>query len=146
MIKFKVKGTYAEVGSQSGTKLDVNPTTLICIDAIKALLSNGTPIEQTILNCKDFTRFIAIRQVKGGAHKNREYLGKVIRFAYIKGEINAIHYITNGNKVPDTDGAVPFMDLPTTWPDLNYQWYINKTNEILEEINYLQRPKQIAFF
>src|SRR5882672_8799449 len=46
----KVKGNpYSEVGSQSGTQLDVNPSILICSDAVKAFLSNGIPIEETII-------------------------------------------------------------------------------------------------
>jgi hypothetical protein len=128
----------------------MNPNNLICSDAISEFLSVGTPIEETILNCKDFTRFITVRQVKGtpalGAHKNREYLGKVIRFAYIKGETGTINYVSNNNKVPDTEGAVPFMDLPKEWPDLDYQKYIDKTKEILYDIGYLIKPKQIEFF
>jgi len=142
----KKKGPWAEVGSQSGTKLDMNPQVLICADAVEALLSKNIPIEETILNCKDFTRFITVRQVKGGAHKNKEYLGKVIRWAYIKGETGCINYVTTGNKVAETDGAVPFMDLPQEWPNLDYQWYINHTKGILEDIGYSPKPKQISFF
>jgi hypothetical protein len=142
----KKKGPYSEIGSQSGTKLDTNPMVLICSDAVEALLSKGIPIEHTIRECKDFTRFVTVRQVKGGAHKNKEYLGKVVRWAYIKGEAGTINYVTTGNKVADTDGAVPFMDFPNEWPDINYDWYIKKTNEILEEIGYHQRPKQLQFF
>jgi hypothetical protein len=142
----KKKGPYSEIGSQSGTKLDTNPTSLICSDAIEALLSKGIPVEQTIQECKDFTRFVTVRQVKGGAHKAREYLGKVVRWAYIKGESGTINYVTNGNKVADSDGAVPFQDMPTKWPDIDYQWYENKCKEILEEIGYLPKPKQLSFF
>jgi hypothetical protein len=142
----KKKGPYSEVGSQSGTKLDTNPMVLICSDAVEALLSKEIPIEQTIRECKDFSRFITVRQVKGGAHKNREYLGKVIRWAYIKGETGAINYVTSGNKVADTDGAVPFMDMPIDWPAIDYDWYIKKTNSILEDIGYIKKPKQIDFF
>jgi hypothetical protein len=142
----KMKGPYSEIGSQSGTQLDTNPNALICTDAIVALLSKGIPIEETIKSSKDFTRFVTVRQVKGGAKKDKEYLGKVIRWAYIKKEYNCIKYVTNGHKVPDTDGAVPFMDLPTQWPDINYDWYINKTKEILYEIGFTPRPKQLTFF
>lgn len=40
-MKIKAKGAYAEVGSASGTQLDVNPTVPICVDAVKALLVYG---------------------------------------------------------------------------------------------------------
>lgn len=144
----KVKGAYSEVGSQSGTQLDTNPTVLICSDAVKALLSKNISIESTILNCKDFIRFVSVRQAKApGAHKNGEYLGKVLRWYYAKGETGCIQTVQANNKVADSDGAKPCLDLPEVFPDdIDYRWYINKTTEILYEINYLQKPKQIEFF
>lgn len=144
----KVKGPYSEVGSQSGTQLDTNPIVLVCTDAVEALLSKGTPIEQTILGCKDFTRFITVRQAKApGAHKDGEYLGKVIRWAYMKGETGCIQTVATNNKVAGSDGARAYMDLPTTFPDdINYDWYINKTKEILEDIGHTPKPKQLQFF
>lgn len=143
----KVKGPYSEVGSQSGTQLDNNPVVLICSDAIKLFLSNGTSIEETILNCRDITRFVAVRNVKGGAHKSGDYLGKVIRWYYAKNEYGCINYVLTGNKVADTDGAKPCMDLPDEFPsDIDYNWYIDNCKSILYDIGYLQRPKQVEFF
>lgn len=147
--KVKKKGNpYAEVGSQSGTQLDVNPTVQICSDAVEALLANGIPIEQTIRECRNFTRFVNVRQAKApGAHKNGEYLGKVLRWAYMKNETGCIQTVASNGKVADSDGARPYLDLPKEFPlDINYEWYINRTTEILYEIGYLQRPKQISFF
>lgn len=146
--KVKIKGPYSEVGSQSGTKLDTNPTVLICTDAVEALLSKGAPIEETIKNCKDFTRFINVRNAKApGAHKDGEYLGKVLRWYYAKGELGSINTVAHNSKVADSDGAKPCMDLPDSLPDdIDFQWYINKATKILYEIGYLQKPKQIEFF
>jgi hypothetical protein len=146
--KIKKKGPYSEVGSQSGTKLDTNPFVLICSDAVEALLKDGIPIEATIRYCNDFTRFIAVRNAKSpGAHKNRQYLGKVLRWYYAKGEIGTIQTVAANNTVAMSEGAKPCMDLPESFPeDINYQWYINKTKEILIEIGYLAQAKQIAFF
>lgn len=144
----KVKGNpYSEVGSQTGTQLDVNPVLLICSDAIKQMLVDGTPIEKTIRDCRDIARFVTVRNVKGGAHKDRRYLGKVVRYAYGRGSQGAINYVLTGNKVADTDGAVPLMDLPETFPDwLDYDKYISITRDILYDIGYLKRPKQVEFF
>lgn len=144
----KVKGAYSEVGSQSGTKLDTNPVSLICSDAIKALLSKGIPIEETIKGCSDFTRFVTVTQRKApGCHWKREYLGRVVRWYYAKGENDAIYTVAANTKVSDSEGAKPCMELPEDIPeDLNYQWYINRTREILLDIGYLARPKQIEFF
>jgi hypothetical protein len=147
--KVKKKGNpYAEVGSQSGTQLDVNPTVQICSDAVEALLAKGVPIEQTIRECRNFTRFVNVRQSKApGAHKDGEYLGKVLRWYYAKGELGCIQTVAANNKVADSDGAKPAMDLPKEFPtDINYEWYINHTKGILEDIGYLARPKQISFF
>jgi len=62
-LEVKSKGAYAKAGLQK------NPTNEICIDAIEALLTNNTPIEHTIRNCKDITRFVNVRNVSGGAVK-----------------------------------------------------------------------------
>lgn len=143
----KVKGPYSEVGSQTGTILDNNPITLICSDAIKAFLSKGVSIEETILNCKDITRFVTVRQVKGGAAFQGDYLGKTVRWYYAKNTYDVIQYVMNGHKVPDSEGAKPCMDLPDDFPsDINYQKYIDKCKDILYDIGYLQRPKQLEFF
>lgn len=144
----KIKGPWSEVGSQSGTQLDTNPTSQICTDAICELLVNNTSIEQTIKECKDFTRFVTVRQAKApGAHKNGEYLGKVVRFYYAKGELGAIHTVQTNNKVAGTDGAKPCMDLPASFPDdINYDWYEARCREILEEIGYIKKAKQVEFF
>jgi hypothetical protein len=143
----KVKGPYSEVGSQTGTKLDNNPICLICSDAIKELLANGVPIEKTIRECRDLTRFITVRNVTGGAHKNGHYLGKTIRWYHSTKIVGTINYIQSGNKVPETEGAMPTMDLPSEFPsDVNYDFYIDKTIKILYEINYIKRPKQQVLF
>lgn len=144
----KVKGPYSEVGSQSGTQLDNNPIHLICSDAVKLFLANSVSIEQTIKNCKDITRFVTVRNVKGGAHKDGEYLGKVVRYAYYKGMYGTINYVMTGNKVPDTDGAMPLQDLPESFPEelIDYDRYISLTKEILTDIGYIKRAKQVEFF
>lgn len=143
----KVKGPYSEVGSATGTQLDNNPASLICSDAVKALLSKGTPIEHTIRECKDITRFVTVRNVKGGAHKDNFYLGKVIRWYYSKNVSGTINYIISGNKVPETEGARPCQILPNELPgDINYEWYIQKSNEILEDIGYKPKSGQLKFF
>lgn len=142
-IKVKIKGGYSEIGSQSGTQLDTNPTSLICSDAVEKLLSLGVPIEKTIQECSNFSRFVTVRNVKGGAHKDGNYLGKVIRWYYAKGELGTINYILTGNKVPKTEGAKPCMDMPAEFPlDVDYEWYVNKSVDILYEIGYLKKAKQ----
>jgi hypothetical protein len=146
----KVKGCYSERGSALNSRLSKNPTNLICSDAVMKFLTNGTPVEETIMNCKDITRFVTARNVKGGAQKDGIYLGKVVRWYYAVGMDGEISYILSGNKVPCTDGAKPLMDLPNEFPDdINYKWYIEEANKYLVQIGvYASKDKaaQIAFW
>lgn len=117
--------------------LKKNPTNLICLDAVTALLVHGTPIEQTVTQCTDITKFVSVRTVKGGAVKSGVYLGKSIRWYYAKGETGEIVYAMNGNKVPRSDGAWPAMDLPKVFPpNVDHDWYIAEANSILQGIGY----------
>jgi hypothetical protein len=124
-----------------------NPTMQICVEAVEMLLTKDISIEKTIGECKDITKFVSVRNVKGGAHKDGYYLGKTIRYYYAKNCIGAIHYISNSNRVPDTDGALPCMDLPTEFPnDIDYKRYIDKTIELLYEIGFLKKQQHQMLF
>jgi hypothetical protein len=126
----KCKGWYAPSG------LSKNPTSLICVDAVIAHITESAPIEQTIKSCSDVTKFLTVRAVKGGGEWEGEYLGKVVRW-YHSTNGAPITYKSNGNKVAKSDGAKPLMDLPNTLPtDIDYQVYINESQNILEVIGY----------
>jgi len=130
----KGKGAYSEQRSLF-YKLRKNPTCDICAESVKMYLKSNNNIERYILDCTDFTKFITVRTVNGGAIKNGEYVGKVIRWYYGLHEIDAIYYSNNGNKVPKSDGAVPCMTLPDSMPtDIDYNWYITEAYKILKEI------------
>ena len=135
-ISVKKKGTYAQGG------LSKNPEHLICTDAVIAYLQDGIPLDQTIKACGDVSRFISVRNVRGGAEKNGIYLGKVVRWYYKKGEAGSINYVMSGNKVPKSDGAWPMMDLPDTLPtDIDYEWYERTATDILYDIGELREPE-----
>lgn len=124
-----------------------NPNAQICIEALELYITKNISVETTITECKDITKFVCVKNVKGGAHKNHNYLGKVIRWYMAKNIVGTINYILTGNKVPDTDGAKPCMDLPKQFPDdINYKWYIDKTIEMLYEIAFLKKLEQMKFF
>ncbi len=63
--KVKRKGQYAQ-GSLIGKK---NPDLDICSDAVAEFLAHGTPVEATILDCRDLRKFLVVRKVAGGALK-----------------------------------------------------------------------------
>lgn len=143
----KVKGIYSERGSALNSVLSKNPETLICSDALQQFLKSGIPIEKTISECKDIRRFVAVKNVKGGGAKDGIYLGKVVRWYYAQGEHGFIEYAGSGNKVPKSDGAKPLMDLPDEFPqDINYNWYIKETREMLFDIGVLQKPTTMPLF
>lgn len=141
----KTKGAYANPWANSKNPADrmhKNPQNTICIEAVEELLVKGTPVAHTVRGCRDITRFVSVRTVKGGAAKvwsedNIEYLGKSIRWYYSSQVDGCIVYCTNGNKVPRSDNARPLLDLPDEFPDdIHYDWYINECESILEAIGY----------
>lgn len=135
--KAKQKGVYAFVGSK-GKAIEKNPTNYVCIDAVTAYLSEGTPIEKTIRECKDIRRFVTIRSVKGGGIYDGEYLGKAVRWYYSTDSRGTITYRTSGNKVPRTEGCKPCMNLPDELPsDIDYNWYIKEAYSHLADIGVL---------
>lgn len=132
----KGKGAYTDQ-SDSFYKLRSNPSYQICSEAVKEFLLSGKQVEETIYECKDITKFVTIRTVNGGAIKDGVLLGKAIRWYYGRLELDAIYYSTNGNKVPKSDGAVPLMELPDTFPkDIDYSWYVKEARSILKDLGY----------
>ncbi len=126
---FKLKGVFAPAALQK------NPTNEICTGAVVKHLIDGTPVEDTITNCRDITKFVTIRTVKGGAVKDDQYLGKAVRWYYALGELGTINYQINGYTVARSEGARPLMDLPGQFPDdVDFDWYIQEARGILHDI------------
>lgn len=145
--KCKTKGVYSEVGSALNSVLSKNPETLICSDAVQAYISKGVPVEKTISECTDIRRFVSVKKVKGGGHKDGVYLGKVVRWYYAQNVKGQIHYIESGNAVGKTEGASPIMDLPLCFPaDMNFDWYFNAANEMLYDIGYFKKEQAAMLF
>lgn len=133
----KAKGVYSEKGSALNSRLSKNPEHLICSDAVMAFLSKQIPIEDTINASNDFTRFLSVKKVAGGGHKEGVYLGKVVRWYYAKGATGAINSAKSGNKVGKSDFGKPIMDLPSVIPtDLDREWYIATAWEMLADLGY----------
>lgn len=129
----KGKGVFASPG------LSKNPDTMIVYKAVAEHVANGTPIDRTVIECRDIKQFVKVRQVKGGAVWRGQELGKATRF-YYSGDIpecECLRYALNGNKVPMSDGARPLMDLPDEFPyDVDYYRYIQSANQLLKDIGY----------
>lgn len=126
---FKLKGAYAPAGLQK------NPTNEICTGSVVKFLVDGTPVEDTIRACQDIRKFVTIRQVKGGAVKGEQFLGKAVRWYYAAGVTGTINYKINGYTVARSEGARPLMELPAQFPDdVDFDWYIREAHSILEDI------------
>lgn len=133
-VGVKGKGAYADQRT-SYYKFRSNPTCDICTEAVKMFLKVGAQIEETIYQCQDITKFLVLRNVNGGAVKNGQSIGKAVRWYYGSDELDAIFYSTNGNRVPLSNGGVPLMELPKTFPsDVDYNWYISEAERILTDI------------
>lgn len=136
----KTKGAYASP-EKSSDRLHKNPTNEVCVDAVLALLTKGTPIMTTVRNCTDIRKFVSVRTVSGGAVKDGVFLGKSIRWYYAAGEEGEIVYAKNGNKVPRSEGARPLMDIPATFPrDVDYERYEQEAERMLYDIGYAVAP------
>ena len=131
----KIKGVYGP----GLTRLEKNPVASICVDAVVDCLTLDADIESTVRCCTDVTKFLSVRKVTGGAVWRGQPLGRVVRWYYTNDLVgDAIYYKTNGNQVGTTEGAHPMMRLPDPTEgmpdDLDYEWYIDRSHNILKEI------------
>ena len=126
----KGKGIFAE------PSMSKNPDGAIIYQAVANHIASGASIEETIMGCTDVALFCTVRRVTGGAVWRGEPIGKAIRFLHST-EGDVITYAKNGNKVPNSDGCRPLMELPSTFPkDVDYGYYLNKAYKLLKEVGY----------
>lgn len=144
--KIKAKGAFSKRGSAGDSALSRNPENFVCLNAVTDFLTKGIPVEETITACVNVRDFVTVRNVKGGAAKSGVYLGKCIRWYFSTEMFGEINYVLSGNKVPNSDGAKPLMELPEELPhDIDYAKYIAKANEMLKNIaatSQLQLPER----
>ena len=131
---FKGKGAFND-GTTIEAILAKNPAGVIAIDAVRAFLEHGVPINRTIYGCKDVRKFLFVRRVQGGGAYAGQYLGKVVRWYIGVARNEPIRYVKSGNKVARTDGCVPCMQLPDSLPnDIDFSWYAKEALNILKDI------------
>lgn len=134
----KGKGVYAD------ESLSKNPKSRICIDAVSKLLVDNTPIEETIKSCRDIRKFFVVRAVTGGAVKDDLEIGKTVRWYYSNSTTTPIVYAKNGNKVPDSEGATPMMQIADTFPDdLDFDRYVAIANKMLQNLGVIPKAETI---
>lgn len=136
-VAVKLNGETKGKGCFAGGGLSKNPDQRVVYQAVADFIANGTPIEKTIANSQDVTKFVTVRNVKGGAVWRDQPLGKAVRFYYSTSvaEQECIHYVINNNRVPNSAGAKPLMDLPDKLPsDIDYHAYIVTAEKLICEI------------
>jgi hypothetical protein len=97
---------------------------------------------------------LSTRRVNGGAVRDKVDLGKVVRWYIRKDDYGAIYYkkpnaAGSTNKVAETDGAMPLMELPEKFPDdIDYSWYIRRAHSILKDVGYYcqNQAEQLTLF
>lgn len=137
-IAIKPDGAWKAKGAYAPAALQKNPTNEICAEAVRAFLTSGRPIEQTVEQCDDVRKFLTVRQVKGGCvDQQGEYLGRAARWYYSTLVAGPLRYKVNGYTVARSEGAMPCMLLPDSVPtDLDREWYVREAYSILADIGY----------
>lgn len=126
----KTKGAYAPAGLQK------NPANTISTDAVVEFLTKGTPVEETVIKCRDIRKFVTVRSVKGGGEWRGTYLGKTVRWYYAH-DGSPITYVSNGNQVARSEGCKPLQVLEEEFPsDVNHAWYVEEAYSILKDIGH----------
>lgn len=121
----KIKGCFKPGDWQK------NPNMEICAEAIIEFLVNKIPIEETIRECNDITKFLTLRTVNGGTTDGN----KIIRWYHAKKIYTELKYKTSGNKVPNSFGAKQCLTIPKLFPlDIDYQYYVTETKKMLNSI------------
>lgn len=147
----KEKGPFANPWADGGSMRDrlmKNPQMTVCSQAVREKIVNGTPLEQTIRDCRDPRAFVTVVTVTGGATWGEDYLGKVVRYYWAKGGQPIVRAKATAkgthNKVPNSDGCRPLMTLPDELPgDVDYGRYIEQSEKILHEIGYYAPKKKL---
>lgn len=139
-LAVKLDGGVKGKGVFAPASLAKNPDCQIIYEAAAKRIANGCPIEKTIRDCRDITKFVTVRRVTGGAVWKGEPLGKAVRYYYATSvpSEQTINYAKNGNKVPKSQGCRPLMELPEDFPgDVDYPVYEIEAERLLCEVGYL---------
>jgi len=114
-----------------------NPQFEIVSDAVAAHLAGTANYKDVIRTCKDINKFVMVRKVTGGAVWRDQHLGKAVRFYYSTevGPDERIEYAKNSNKVSQSAGSRPCLDLPEEFPaDLDVERYVGMANMVFKQL------------
>lgn len=139
-IAVKTSGVVKAKGRFNSPSLRVNPHRNVCITAIVDLVTRGIPLAATICKANrkniNFYDFVTAKAVTGGAVYDGEYVGKTVRFVYTKTG-KGLFYQTNGNKVQQSTGAEPVMELGDLDSyDIDYERYVSEAEALTTSLGF----------
>lgn len=143
--KAKRKGWYSKAGTNgkpNNEEIKKNPTCEIVADAIEALLTKGTPVAETLRNCRDINKFVTVKQAQGGGAFVEPgcppvYLGKAVRFYKSAGSAGEIITVKKGHLVGGSEGCKPIMRYDGQFPaDVDLDHYGMMVSEHLALIGF----------
>ncbi len=136
-IAIKTNGEVKVKGAFAPAAIDKNPTNQISVDAAIDKIVHNIPISHTVRDCMDVKKFISVKRVVGGGHKDGEYLGKAVRWYHSTETKTAINYVKNNKQVGGSMGAMPIMQLPDSLPDdIDWNFYISQGYSILRDVGF----------
>ena len=128
-------GSVKTKGFLQDCSLRNNSIEVACRSAVINYLTENTPIEKTIESMSDDIRnFLIFKKSKDGAYYQGENLGKTARWYYGKNGDAILK--GNGNKVQDSSGAVPLMEIPEQLniANLDLEQYIKRSYKVLSSL------------
>ena len=138
-VAVKPNGHTKSKGAFAKPWLTKNPQFPVVYNAVAEHLAGRSNYKDAILSSNNLLDFCMLRKVTGGATWDGDFLGRVVRF-YYSTEIDtdvAIRYSTNGNKVPQSDGSRPCLDLPDSFPnDVDFDRYVAMAEDVFGQIGY----------
>ena len=114
-----------------------NPSGDIIQKAVTEYLINNQSIESTVMASDDIREFIYVKKVTGGATKDGEELGSIVRW-YLSTDTTTPILNAKGNKVSLSENGIPLMDIHSLsvddYPDLDVNYYIGEAEKVLDDI------------
>lgn len=119
---------------------------IIIPEAINKYLADGTPVEETIKNCKDLNKFITYQKVnkKFKVEYNNQFITRINRYYISRKGYNLFKVDPQTNKYISLLSGVGviivnnFDDIEEFPNDINYRYYINEANKIISPFKYIQ--------
>lgn len=134
-IAIKPDGKLTTKGVLQYSSLCSNSIDIASRDAVVKYLKDNTPIEETIESMTgDIRNFLIFKKSKDGAYYKGQSLGKTARWYYAKD--GDVILKGNGNKVQESQGAIPLMEIPEELNigNIDISRYIQRSYKLLHSL------------